>query len=196
MGARRLAPGHLGALATPEKMKNFYLLLYVHRAYFANIPVYNNKKVFFWDQELWITYFFTKISSGTFGKLFIFIYMKITRQQLRRLIKEAGLDTTWNTGGRVISIQDVIGYLDRHNRRVYTVSARKLKSALGRELKVKPDRVQRADISYPLIAVFDRDTGMPTVILDGNHRLAKAVMLDAPVGIRILFSDEYDAIFE
>ena len=121
--------------------------------------------------------------------------MKITRQQLRRLIKEAGLDTTWNTGDRVISIQDVIGYLDRRGRRVYTVSARKLKSALGRELKVKPDRVDRADISYPLIAVFDRDTGMPTVILDGNHRLAKAVMLDAPVGIRILFSDEYDAIF-
>ena len=122
--------------------------------------------------------------------------MKITRTQLRRLIKEAGLDTTWNTGDKVISIQDVIGYLDRRRRRVYTVSARKLKSALGRELKVKPDRVQRADIRYPLIAVFDRDTGMPTVILDGNHRLAKAVMLDAHVGIRILFSDEYDAIFD
>jgi len=177
-------------------MKNFYLLLSTHRVYFAPLPIYNNKKVFFWDQELWIYHLFTKISSGKFGNFFLFIYMKITRQQLKRLINEAGLDTTWNTGDRVISIQDVIGYLDRRGRRVYTVSARKLKSALGRELKVKPDRVQRADIIYPLIVVFDRDTGMPTVILDGNHRLAKAVMLDAMVGIRILFRDEYDAIFD
>ena len=177
-------------------MKNFYLLLSTHRVYFAIIPVYNNKKVFFWDQELWISRFFTKISPELLENFSYLSIMKITRRQLRRLIKEAGLDTTWNTGDRVISIQDVIGYLDSHDRRVYTVSARKLKSALGRELKVKPDRVQRADISYPLIAVFDRNTGMPTVILDGNHRLAKAVMLDAHVGIRILFSDEYDAIFD
>jgi len=56
----------LDTFTTPEKMKNFYLLLSTHRVYFANITIYNNKKVFFCAEELWIYYFFTKISSGKF----------------------------------------------------------------------------------------------------------------------------------
>ena len=111
------------------------------------------------------------------------------------LIKEAGLDTSWNTGDQVVTIQDVIGYLDQMGRPVMTISARRLKSMLKRELRVQPDRVQLADLRYPLIVVIDRDTGCPTVVLDGNHRLAKGVMLDADLRIRVLYSDEYDMIF-
>ena len=74
MGARRLALPGLDTFTTPEKMKNFYLLLSTHRVYFANIPVYNNKKVFFWDQELWISRFFTKISPELFEN---FSYLSI-----------------------------------------------------------------------------------------------------------------------
>ena len=121
--------------------------------------------------------------------------MKITRQQIRMLIKEAGLDTSWNTGDQVVTIQDVIGYLDQMGRPVMTISARRLKSMLKRELRVQPDRVQLADLRYPLIVVIDRDTGCPTVVLDRNHRLAKGVMLDADLRIRVLYSDEYDMIF-
>jgi len=62
MGAGLEPSGGFGSLATPEKMKNFYLLLSTHRVQFANTTIYNNKKVFFWDQELWIYHFFTKIS--------------------------------------------------------------------------------------------------------------------------------------
>ena len=62
MGGALDPPGGFGSFTTPEKMKNFYLLFYVHRVYFANITIYNNKKVFFWDQEQWISRFFTKIS--------------------------------------------------------------------------------------------------------------------------------------
>jgi hypothetical protein len=94
MGARRLALGHLSTLATPEIFTNFYLLLSTHRVQFTNILTYNNKKVFFCDQELWISCFFTKISSGKFGKLFLFKSlngdkMKLTRRELRKLIQEA-----------------------------------------------------------------------------------------------------------
>ena len=121
--------------------------------------------------------------------------MKITRQQIRMLIKEAGLDTSWNTGDRVVTIQDVIGYLDQMGRPVMTISARRLKSMLKRPLRTKPDRVQQADLRYPLIVVIDRETRCPTVVLDGNHRLAKGVMLDADLGYRVLYSDEYDMIF-
>jgi len=121
--------------------------------------------------------------------------VKITRRQIRMLIKEAGLDTSWNTGDQVVTIQDVIGYLDQMGREVTTISARRLKSMLKRELRVKPNRVQQADLRYPLIVVIDRETRRPTVVLDGNHRLAKGVMLGADLGIRVLYSDEYDMIF-
>jgi hypothetical protein len=76
MGGGHKPRGHLVAFSSPEIFINFYLLLSTHRVYFANIPVYNNKKVFFWDQELWISRFFTKISPELFKN---FSYLSLRR---------------------------------------------------------------------------------------------------------------------
>ena len=122
--------------------------------------------------------------------------MKITRRQLRRLICESGLNTTWNMGDRVVSLGDVTAFLDSRARPVHTMNACSLKKMLSREITgIEMHRVQRADISVPIIVEVDRVTGRPVVVLDGNHRLAKAISLGADIHMRVLYSDERDMLF-
>lgn len=121
--------------------------------------------------------------------------MILLKRQLNLLI-ESGLNTTWDMGDRVISLGDVSAFLDSQRRPVITMNACRLKKALAREITgIDPQRVQRADISAPIIVEVDRVSGRPVVVLDGNHRLAKAIMLGADVRMRILYSDERDMIF-
>jgi len=47
----------------------------------------------------------------------------------------------------------------------------------------------------PIIVEVDRDTGYPVVVLDGNHRLAKAISLGSDIMMRVLYSDEKDMLF-
>jgi len=122
--------------------------------------------------------------------------MKLTRRQLRRLILESGLNTTWNMGDRVVSLEDVTAFLDSLARPVHTMNACRLKKMLSREITgIEPHRVHRADITVPIIVEVDRGSGRPVVVLDGNHRLAKAISLGADVHMRVLYSDERDMLF-
>jgi len=122
--------------------------------------------------------------------------MKLTRRKLRRLISESGLNTTWDMGDRVVSLEDVTGFLDSRARPVITMNACSLKKMLSREITgIEPHRVQRADILAPIIVEVVRETGRPVVVLDGNHRLAKAVSLGADIHMRVLYSDERDMLF-
>jgi GNAT superfamily N-acetyltransferase len=112
------------------------------------------------------------------------------------LIRESGLNTTWNMGDRIVSLQDVSSFLDSQSRPAIPISACKLKKMLAREITgIEPHRVRRADISVPIIVEVDRDTGRPVVVLDGNHRLAKAIKFNANVRMRVLYSDERDVLF-
>jgi hypothetical protein len=107
----------------------------------------------------------------------------------------AGLDTSWETGDRVIHLEDVFRYLNVRRRRVHRMPARSLYKILGRRLRIQKRRMRRADISVPIILVVDRATRRPEVVLDGNHRLAKAVTMKRDIPFRILYSDEYDMLF-
>ena len=107
----------------------------------------------------------------------------------------AGYDTTWEVGDRVIHLKDVIRYLGRRRRKVYHMPAQSLYKMLDRRLDVSKKRMMRADISAPIILVVDRETRRPTVVLDGNHRLAKAVSMRSDISFRVLYSDEYDKLF-
>lgn len=107
----------------------------------------------------------------------------------------AGLDTSWETGDRVIHLEDVFRYLNARGRRVHQMSARVLYKLLGRRLHTQKGRMRRADVSVPIILVVDREIRRPVVVLDGNHRLAKAVRLGVDISFRVLYSDEYDMLF-
>mgnify|MGYP003655937495 CR=1 FL=1 len=108
----------------------------------------------------------------------------------------AGLNTTWHMSDRIIHLQDVTAFLDEQSREVVAMCAFELKKSLVREITgIDPHRVQQSDLSVPIIVEVDRVTGRPVVILDGNHRLTKANILNADVCMRILYSDERDMIF-
>ena len=107
----------------------------------------------------------------------------------------AGLKTTWDMGDRVISLRDVIRDLNKRQRRVHSMPARSLYKMLDRRLEISQARMQRADLSAPIIVEVDRQTRRPVVVLDGNHRLAKAVSLNTNVRMRILYTDERDELF-
>ena len=107
----------------------------------------------------------------------------------------AGLDTSWKTGNRVVHLEDVFRYLNARRRRVHRMPARSLYKMLGRRLHIQKRRMRRADISVPIILVVDRETRRPVVVLDGNHRLAKAVTMKRDIPFLALYSDEYDMLF-
>ncbi len=107
----------------------------------------------------------------------------------------AGLNTTWKMDDRDVHLGDIIRYLNQRRRRVYHIPARSLYKMLRRRLETGRKRMMRSDISVPIILVVDRETRRPTVVLDGNHRLAKAAKMRAGIPFRILYSDEYDMLF-
>ena len=107
----------------------------------------------------------------------------------------SGFNTTWKIGKRVIRLKDVIRYLNKKRRRVHFVSAQSLYRVLGRRLKINRKRMMRADMDIPIIVVLNRETKRPIVVLDGNHRLAKAVALGLDIGIRTMYDDEYNYFF-
>ena len=107
----------------------------------------------------------------------------------------SGFNTTWKIGKRVIRLKDVIRYLNKKRRRVHYVSAQSLYQALNRRLKTNRKRMMRANTEIPIIVVFSREKSLPVVVLDGNHRLAKAMALGLDIGIRIMYDDEYNSFF-
>ena len=105
--------------------------------------------------------------------------MIVTRRKLRRLILETWLQTKWDAGDNVVTIQDVIGYLDQAKRAVTMIRAQKLREMLPKSsLDLAPERVASADIRHPLIVVVDSETNQLLYVLDGNHRLQRAVNID------------------
>lgn len=114
---------------------------------------------------------------------------------MNRSILETWLQTTWYTGDNVVTIRDVIGYLDQVKREVTMINARKLREMLPKSyIDLELTRVASAGIRHPLIVVVDSETNQLLYVLDGNHRLQRAVDIDASVGVRILHSHEFDVL--
>ena len=110
-----------------------------------------------------------------------------------------GLDTSWEDGDLKVTIKEVLKYLDDSDVPVKDVSTDKLKSILIADDRDEK-RVQAADLKYPVIVVVDRN-GKYKSILDGNHRVDKAISNDIPtVKARELdlreAPDEYKALFD
>ena len=109
-----------------------------------------------------------------------------------------GLDTSWEDGDLKVTIKEVLKYLDDNDVPVKEVSTDKLKSILianGRD----PDRIEAANLEHAVIVVVDKN-GKYKSILDGNHRVDKAISSDIPtVKVRELdlreAPEEYKALF-
>ena len=96
--------------------------------------------------------------------------MKLLLENWREYITEDWRDTSWETDDDKVTIGDVVDYLGDE-----TVNINVLE--LSQQLPSLPtqgaERVAAASLEYPIIVV-KRD-GQYQYVLDGNHRLQKAI---------------------
>lgn len=87
---------------------------------------------------------------------------------------DEGLDTSWASadGKQVLTIKEVLSYLDKTSVPVKDVEIDKLKSIIIPPND--PERIEAAELQHPIIVVVDLE-GKYKSILDGNHRLQKAI---------------------
>jgi len=106
---------------------------------------------------------------------------------------DKGLDTNWQDGGIKITLQDVLDIADEP----IEIDPNELKHLLIQTNR-DPARVQAADLQYPLVVATKGS--QYTKILDGQHRLMKALQAEVPVKVRVLNLDtapeEYQQMFE
>ena len=126
--------------------------------------------------------------------------MKLTEAKLKELINEVvnegWRDTSWkNDGGEKVTIGETSDYLGSETVDVDPVKVKEqVNQSRGKErLPVGPgitsqERVDAADLSFPIIAAMK--DGKYTMVLDGNHRLQKAVDHEKPLTAKILDLDD------
>lgn len=109
---------------------------------------------------------------------------------IRRILRESWKDTGWETDTEKITIQDVLDYLD--NDEVYNLSVKTILDTIGDKfttVKKDLDRILKADLNYPIIIV--KKKGELSYILDGNHRMKKAIEVgEDTIKVKILDLDK------
>ena len=105
---------------------------------------------------------------------------------------EQGLDTHWQDGDINISLSDVLKLASEP----VNTDPSQFKNLL---INVSRDekRIDNADLSYPIVVT--RRGGEATKILDGQHRIVKAIKTNQPISVRYLDLDnapvEYQQMF-
>jgi intein/homing endonuclease len=109
---------------------------------------------------------------------------------IRRILREGWEDTGWETDTKKITIQDVLDYLD--NDEVYNLSVKTILDTIGDKftiVKTDSDRILKADLNHPIIIV--KKNGQLSYILDGNHRMKKAIEVgEDTIKVKILDLDK------
>ncbi len=118
---------------------------------------------------------------------------KIKRQVIEeaniRMLGEDWKDTSWEDNDGKITIGDIVDYIGDNVRNISVVDLQnKLKSQLDKVTKDE-DRIMKADLKYPIILV--QKDGEFSYVLDGNHRLAKAIMTgEEYIKAKVLYLDD------
>ena len=113
-------------------------------------------------------------------------------KELMGIINEQGenwKDTSWEDEDGKITIGDISDYIGNDIRNISV-------SDLQNKLKIQPstvtqekERIMKADLQYPIILV--QKDGEFSYVLDGNHRLAKAIMTgEEYIKAKVLYLDD------
>ena len=107
----------------------------------------------------------------------------------KRMLGENWKDTSWEDDDGKITIGDIIDYIGDNVRNISVVDLQnKLKSQLDKVTKDE-ERIMKADLKYPIILV--QKDGEFSYVLDGNHRLAKAIMTgEEYIKAKVLYLDD------
>ena len=126
--------------------------------------------------------------------------MKLTEAKLKQMIletlKESWRDTYWSTeDGIKVTIGEIDDYLGSSTIDVNPLEIKNqvLKSRGKDRLPVGPGitsqaRVDKANLKFPIITAMKNNKHV--YVLDGNHRLQKAVELDKPLKAKVLDLDD------
>jgi len=88
-------------------------------------------------------------------------------------------DTYWSDGVRTISLLEILDYTSTEE----VIDARSFESLLIK-VKRQEDRISKADLSYPIVVSIYK--GIYNQILDGQHRVVKAIRGDKTVKVKFL----------
>eukprot|EP01050_Picozoa_sp_SAG11_P000582 SAG11_NODE_19_length_25345_cov_5.090628_23_plen_1027_part_01 len=115
----------------------------------------------------------------------IWIYADVDRNT----INENWRDTSWEDDDGKITIGDVTDYIGDNIR---NISVSDLENKLGDKVSSVTqgeERIMKADLQYPIILV--QKDGEFSYVLDGNHRLAKAIMTgEEYIKAKVLYLDD------
>ena len=107
----------------------------------------------------------------------------------RKTISENWRDTSWEDDDGKITIGDVTDYIGDNIR---NISVSDLENKLGDKVSSVTqgeERIMKADLQYPIILV--QKDGEFSYVLDGNHRLAKAIMTgEEYIKAKVLYLDD------
>ncbi len=90
-----------------------------------------------------------------------------------------GIHTYWETSKGKITLLELL----EHTSTEEVVDAKTFEALLPNTYK-QEDRIAAADLSYPIIVTVDH--GVHKVIMDGQHRVVKALRSGASVKVRYL----------
>ena len=114
---------------------------------------------------------------------------ELIEESNKRMLGENWKDTSWEDDDGKITIGDILDYIGDNVRNISVVDLQnKLKSQLAKVTKDK-ERIMKADLQYPIILV--QKDGEFSYVLDGNHRLAKAIMTGEEfIKAKVLYLDD------
>ena len=114
---------------------------------------------------------------------------ELIEESNKRMLGENWKDTSWEDDDGKITIGDIVDYIGDNVRNISVVDLQnKLKSQLAKVTKDK-ERIMKADLQYPIILV--QKDGEFSYVLDGNHRLAKAIMTGEEfIKAKVLYLDD------
>tara|TARA_R110001632_G_scaffold48853_1_gene122873 strand:- start:2 stop:406 length:405 start_codon:yes stop_codon:yes gene_type:complete len=114
---------------------------------------------------------------------------ELIEESNKRMLGENWKDTSWEDDDGKITIGDILDYIGDNVRNISVVDLQnKLKGQLYKTLKDE-ERTMKADLQYPIILV--QKDGEFSYVLDGNHRLAKAIMTGEEfIKAKVLYLDD------
>tara|TARA_B100000212_G_scaffold276153_1_gene215699 strand:+ start:156 stop:503 length:348 start_codon:yes stop_codon:yes gene_type:complete len=100
----------------------------------------------------------------------------------KQFYEAVGADTHWQDGDVNITLSDVLN----HSSEAIAANPKKFKHLLI-DVSRDPNRIDSADLRYPIIVTIEN--GKPKKILDGQHRVVKAIKLNQPIQVQYLDLD-------
>jgi disulfide oxidoreductase YuzD len=116
---------------------------------------------------------------------------ELIEESNKRILGENWKDTSWEDDDGKITIGDILDYIGDNVRNISVVDLQNKLKIQPSEVTQERERIMKSDLQYPIILV--QKDGEFSYVLDGNHRLAKAIMTgEEYIKAKVLYLDDKD----